>query len=131
MANKRSSWHSHLQWQGIYHFSKEVIFSFYKSFICFLMWTILYKVFTEFITILFLLYVFIFWTQGIWDLSFTGRKPTTLALESEIPTTRMPGKTQERPNCFQPTVIDIKSFLLLAKILSFFLFFATSTLAVL
>ena len=47
-----------------------------------------------------------------------GSKPTTPALESEIPTTRMPGKTQERPNCFQSTVINIKS-LLPAKIFFF------------
>ena len=33
------------------------------------MWTI-FKIFTEFVTILLLFYVLDFWLQGVWDLSF-------------------------------------------------------------
>ena len=36
------------------------------------MWTIL-KVFTEFVTILLLLYVLVFWSVGMWDLSSLTR----------------------------------------------------------
>ena len=38
----------------------------------FLMWTIL-KVFVEFVTILLLFYILVFWLQGTWDLSFPTR----------------------------------------------------------
>ena len=48
-------------------------FSFYKDF--FWMWTI-FKVFIEFVTILFLFYVFVFWPQGMWDLSSLTRDRT-------------------------------------------------------
>ena len=39
----------------------------------------------EFVTILLLLYVLVFWLQGMWDLSFpTGIEPTPFALEGEV-----------------------------------------------
>ena len=49
------------------------------------MWTIVFKVFIEFVTILFLLYVFIFWLQAVWDLiSQQGIKPAHPALEGSL-----------------------------------------------
>ena len=50
------------------------------------MWTI-FKVFIEFVTILFLFYVF--WPRGMWDLI----EPASLALEGEVLTTGPPGKS--------------------------------------
>ena len=41
----------------------------------FLMWTI-FKVFMEFVTVLFLFYVLVIWPWGIWDLSFLTRGQT-------------------------------------------------------
>ena len=41
----------------------------------FLMWTI-FKVFIEFVTILLLFYVLVFWLQGKWDLSSLTRDRT-------------------------------------------------------
>ena len=41
-------------------------------FTIFLMWTI-FKVFTEFVTILLLAYVLVFWLLGMWDLSSPTR----------------------------------------------------------
>ena len=41
----------------------------------FLMWTI-FKVFIEFVTILLLFYVLVFWSQGMWDLSSPTRDRT-------------------------------------------------------
>ena len=38
----------------------------------FLVWTI-FKVFIEFVAILLLFYVLVFWPQGMWDLSFPTR----------------------------------------------------------
>ena len=58
------------------------------------MWTI-FKVFIEFITILLMFYVllFFFWPQGMWDLSsHSGVEPTPPAWESEVLTTGPPGK---------------------------------------
>ena len=46
---------------------------FFKVF--FLMWTI-FKVFIEFVTILLLLYVLVFWPRGMWDLSSPTRDRT-------------------------------------------------------
>ena len=46
---------------------------FFKRF--FLMWTI-FKVFTEFVTILLLFHVLVFWPWGLWDLSFSIRNQT-------------------------------------------------------
>ena len=64
--------------------SNKVLFQFFPSpwwgFVCcccfaFLMWTIV-KVFIEYVAILLLFYVFGFWLQGIWDLSFLPRDQT-------------------------------------------------------
>ena len=41
----------------------------------FLMWTV-FKVFTEFVTILLLFYVLVFWLQGMWELSSPTRDQT-------------------------------------------------------
>ena len=46
-------------------------------FFVFLTWTIL-KVFIEFMTILLLFYVLVFWPQGMWDLSSSTRDQTAL-----------------------------------------------------
>ena len=54
---------------------KEVMLehTFFKGFFFFnLMWTIL-KVFTEFVIVLLLFYVLVFWPRGVWDLSFPLR----------------------------------------------------------
>ena len=59
------------------------------------MW-IICKVFTEFITILLLYYVLVFWLQGMWDLSsLPGIEHASLALEGEVLTTGSPGKSLE------------------------------------
>ena len=48
------------------------------------MWTI-FKVFIEFVTMLLLLYVLVFWLPSMWDLSFLTRvKPLPPALEGEV-----------------------------------------------
>ena len=68
------------------------IINFFKDF---LMW-IICKVFTEFITILLLYYVLVFWLQGMWDLSsLPGIEHASLALEGEVLTTGWPGKSLE------------------------------------
>ena len=41
------------------------------------MWAIL-KVFTEFLTILLLFYVLVFWLRGMWDLSSMARNQTLI-----------------------------------------------------
>jgi len=43
----------------------------------FLVWTI-FKVFIEFVAILLLFYIFVFWPQGMWDLSFPTRDWTCI-----------------------------------------------------
>ena len=53
-------------WATSLSLSCNSIFSFLKIFV--LMWTI-FKVFREFVTILFLFYVLVFWPLGMWDLS--------------------------------------------------------------
>ena len=48
------------------------------------MWTI-FKAFIEFVTILLLLYVLVFWTGDMWDLATRpGIKPAIPALEAEV-----------------------------------------------
>ena len=49
--------------------------SFFFRIFFFLMWTI-FKVFIEFVTILLLFYVLVFWPQGMWDLSSPARDRT-------------------------------------------------------
>ena len=62
-------------------------------FFFFLMWTI-FKVFIEFVTILLLFCVLVFWLGGMWDLSSPTRDQTIPpALEGEILTTGPPGKS--------------------------------------
>ena len=57
------------------------------------MWTV-FKVFIEFVKILFLFYVLVFRPQGIWDPSSLARDWTcTQALEVEVLTTGLPGKS--------------------------------------
>ena len=53
-------------------FSARFFFFFFKMFF---MWTI-FKVFTEFGTILFPLYVLVFWPRGMWDLSSPASNQT-------------------------------------------------------
>ena len=51
----------------------------------FLMWTI-FKVFIEFVTILLLFYVLVFWPQGMWDLSSpTGDRTRTTCIGRQSP----------------------------------------------
>ena len=58
------------------------------------MWTI-FKFFIEFVTILFLLYILVFWPGGMWELSsLTGIKPIPLVLGDEVLTTELSGKFQ-------------------------------------
>ena len=60
------------------------------------MWTI-FKVFIEFVTILLLFHVLVFWPQSIWNFSTQpGIKPAPPALEGELLTTGLPGKFQTR-----------------------------------
>ena len=56
------------------------------------MWTI-FKVFIEFVTILLLFNVLVFWPGGMWDLSFPTREPPSL--QGEIQTSRPLGKSQD------------------------------------
>ena len=63
----------------------------------FFIWTI-FKVFTEFVTILLPFYVLVFWPQGMWDLSSPTRDQshnpcTTPALEGDVLTTVSSGKS--------------------------------------
>ena len=54
----------------------------------------LLKVFIDFVTIAFLLYVLAFGLWGMWDLSSQpGIEPKPLALEGEVSTTELPGKS--------------------------------------
>ena len=47
----------------------------------FLLWTIFFNIFIEFVTILLLFYVLVFWREGMWDLSSPTRDQTcTLCL---------------------------------------------------
>ena len=57
------------------------------------MWTT-FNVFIEFVTILLLFYVLVFWPRGMRDLSSPTRvKTRTPALEGEVLTTGRPGKS--------------------------------------
>ena len=52
------------------------------------------KVFIEFVIILLLFYVLVFWPPGMWDLvPWPGIEPVPTALEGEVPTTGPPGKS--------------------------------------
>ena len=59
------------------------------------MWTI-FKLFVEFVTILLLFHVLVFWPQGMWDsqlLDQGSNLDPTPALEGEVLTTGPPGKS--------------------------------------
>ena len=47
--------------------------SLFQIFFLVLMWTNVLKVFIEFVTILLLFYVLVFWPRGMWDLSSLTR----------------------------------------------------------
>ena len=60
------------------------------------MWTA-FKVFIEFVTILLLFYILLFWPWGTWDLSSLTRDQTrTSSLEGEVLTTGPPGRSPKR-----------------------------------
>ena len=57
-----------------------------------------FEIFIEFITILLLFYVLVFWLQGLWDLNFPTRdRSCTPALEGDVLTTG-PAPPGEVPN---------------------------------
>ena len=61
----------------------------------FLMWTI-FKVFVEFVTVLLLFRVLVFWPRGMWGLSsLPGIEYAPPALEGEVLTTGPPEKSQD------------------------------------
>ena len=82
-----SAIHWFLLWFRIYFLI--YIYCFLKDF--FLMWTI-FKVFIEFVTILLLFYVLVFWPWGMWDLS-SPIEPAALELWGRFVTTGSPGKS--------------------------------------
>ena len=65
--------------------------------IFFLMWAIL-KVFIECVTILLLFYVFVFCSQGMWDLSSPTIETAPPALEGKILTSGPPEKSKKGPS---------------------------------
>ena len=66
------------------------------------MW-IIFKVFIEFVTMLLLFRVLLFWPQGMWDFSSpTRNQPTSSALEGEVLTTGPPGKPLGGPSNVSP-----------------------------
>ena len=60
------------------------------------MWAI-FPVFTEFVTVLLLFYVLVFWPWGIWDHSSPGIELAPFALEGEVLTPGLPGKSPFSP----------------------------------
>ena len=77
------------------HYSKNKEAFFFKIF--FLMWTIFFKVFIEFVTVLLLFYVLVFWQQGMWDLSYLTRDQTcTPCIGRRSLNHWMPGKFPRR-----------------------------------
>ena len=57
------------------------------------MWTV-FQAFVEFVTVLFLIYVLLFWLQGIWNPAPPpGIEPQLPALEGEVLPTGWPGKS--------------------------------------
>ena len=57
------------------------------------MWTI-FKDCIEFVPILLLFYVLVFWPGGMWDLPRPGLEPVSPALAGRFSTTAPPGKPQ-------------------------------------
>ena len=71
------------------HLTGTGFFFFFKIFLTY----IIFKVFTDFITTLFLFCVLIFWPRGMWDpSSLTGAWTHTPWLEGDVLTTGPPGK---------------------------------------
>ena len=58
------------------------------------MWTI-FKVFIEFVTLLLLFYIFVFWPRGMWDLSSPSRDRTHTPCIGRWNATGPPGKSQK------------------------------------
>ena len=57
------------------------------------MWTMFFIVFIEFVIVLLLFYVLVFWLKSMWDLSTLIRDQThTPTLEGKVLTTRLLGK---------------------------------------
>ena len=63
-----------------------------QTFFFFLMWTN-FKVFIEFVVILLLFHVLVFWPQGMWDLSSPTRDQTRTPCIDRVLTTGLPGKS--------------------------------------
>ena len=57
-----------------------------------------FKIFIEFVTILLLFYVSVFWPQSVWDLS-SLIKPAPLALKDKVLTIGSPVKSPSHLNC--------------------------------
>ena len=73
-------------------------------FLRFFFWYVPYfKVFIEFVTILLLFYVLVFWPGGMWD-PWPGMEPISPALEGEVLTTGLPEKSLSPSDfwCFFP-----------------------------
>ena len=67
------------------------LFFFFPRF--FFMWTI-FKFFIEFVTILLLFYILVFWPPGMWDLSFTtGSRTSIPCIGRQTLNTGLPGKS--------------------------------------
>ena len=82
-------------WDRLFSRVCGILFIFKFFFFFFLKW-IIFKILIEFVTVLLLFYVSGFWQQGMWDLSFLTRDWTwTPALEGEVLTTGLPGKSLE------------------------------------
>ena len=71
------------------------------------MWTI-FKDFIEFITILLLFYLLVFWWRDMWDLiSPTRNQTTSLALEGKFLTTGPPGKSLSHEPCMNGLCLPV------------------------
>ena len=71
--------------------ASSLSFFFFPRF--FFMWTI-FKFFIEFVTILLLFYILVFWPPGMWDLSFTTRSRTSIpCIGRQTLNTGLPGKS--------------------------------------
>ena len=75
---------------------------YFKTNFFFSMWAI-FQLIIEFVTILLLFYVFVFfWPQGVWDISFpTGPEPPRPVVEGKVLTIRPPEKSQQSLLQFQ------------------------------
>ena len=79
-------------WPSLFHpYIPPPLLDNYFFFLRFFFKGTIFKVFTEFVTILFLFNVLVFWLRGMWDLSSPGIKLAAPALEGEVLTTGEPG----------------------------------------